>query len=103
MVRFNIYTSTEFTDLAAEKLRQELEEFLRKHELSNLLITIEGNLVTEIPTIRGNNMSLLENIENEFENMPTDDIKKIIEIVNKYYDNLTCADCGSKEIINPPE
>lgn len=50
MVRFNIYTSTEFTDLAADKLKLELKEFLRKHKLSNLLITIEGNLIEEIPS-----------------------------------------------------
>lgn len=102
MVRFNIYTSTEFTDLAAKKLRLELEEFLRKHELSNLLITIQGKLVIETPTEpEATQMTLLENIENQFENMPTDDILKIIKIVNETYDNLTCADCGSKEIINP--
>ena len=47
MVRFNIYTSTEFTDLAADKLRLELEEFLRNRKLSNLLITIEGKLTKE--------------------------------------------------------
>ena len=45
-------------------------------------------------------MGLKENIRNQFPDMHNQVIDDIVQIVNKTYDDLKCADCGSKEIIH---